>query len=323
MNVLITGANGFIGRNLLRRLLQVGSDAGRSFERVTCIDTEQSFDHGNDPRVRFIRGTIADPAKLAEALEVRPDVIFHLATLTSARAEREPETGWEVNVLALKALLDAVRIAGWKTTVVFPSSIAVYGAPLPSRIDDLTPVVPALTYGAYKQICEILLADYSRRNWIESVAVRLPGIVVRPSMGGGAALSAFNSDVIRHMVEGVAYVCPVSPDATVWQMSLPRCLDNLIHAVDVARDGESLPASRVCNLPAIRTTVGSLVDALVDALGSDSRRLIAYQPNPEIENQFGRFPELSTPTADRLGFATDGDISSLIERARISLNDVW
>ena len=205
---------------------------------------------------------------------------------------------------------------------MFTSSIAVFGAPLPSRIDDETPQLPTLSYGAQKKSVEVLLADYSRRGWIDGLSLRLSGIVARPSRPG-AALSAFASDLIGEPSKRRAYMCPVGPDATVLFLSLPACIENLLHAARLLLDRTGgaaeavpgLPRSRAITLPALRASAAEVVDALARRHGEAVRELVTFRPDPTLRGQFGCWPPFFTAEADRLGFLHDGDLDTLLERA--------
>jgi nucleoside-diphosphate-sugar epimerase len=193
-HILITGANGFIGRALTNRLLneslpRVGPDP---IGRLTLIDLD--FDGPEPPKVRRLHGSIADPTVLTRAFEMPVDVLFHLASIPSGTAEQHYELGRQVNLDATLILLECARaqaIASSKiVTAVFASSIAVLGAPTTALVDDAAPPRPKLSYGAQKLIGEILFDDFSRRGWVDARSVRIPGIVARPPRRTGQ-LSAF------------------------------------------------------------------------------------------------------------------------------------
>src|SRR5258708_24383747 len=162
MNLLITGANGFIGRALSSRLL---SDAARlpagvgPIGRLTLMDI--GFEGPEMPRVRRLSGSIADPALLARAFDTPVDVVFHLASLPGGMAEQNYELGRQVNIDATVRLLETARAqtdsAAKAPVFVFPRSIAVLGSPLPARVDDPTPPHPKPSYGAHKRIRQILV----------------------------------------------------------------------------------------------------------------------------------------------------------------------
>jgi len=320
MNILVTGANGYVGKALVKRLLASGRPGPDTipFSRLTCVDLGSDPTLQDDARLRYVTGSIADPAVLEKALDEPVDLAFHLASLNSRQTETDTDLGRRVNLDATLQLFDGLRRQARGARLVFSSSISVYGAPLPAYIDDHTPLIPALSYGAHKQACEILLADYSRRGWLNGRAVRLPTIVARPPAADGSALSTFASDLIRALASGQRYTCPVSANATMWLMSLPCCINNLLHAADVAENG--LPAGRALTLPALQASIGQLIDALAQLRGPSVRELIDYRPDPTLEAQFGRMPPLATALADRLGFCHDGSLAQLIDRSLVALS---
>jgi D-erythronate 2-dehydrogenase len=320
MNLLITGANGFIGKALTSRLLEDGAPlTGLNHDlRLTLIDL--AFEGPEDPRVRRLHGSIADASLLARAFDGPVDVLFHLASIPGGMAEQHYELARQVNLDATLNLMEAARaqaLASSKpVTVVFASSIAVLGAPLPARVDDATPLRPRLTYGAHKLIGEILMEDFSRRGWIDARSIRLPGIVARPPQRTGQ-LSAFLSDIIRDLAAGRTFACPVSADSTTWLMSTHRVVDNLLHAA--AMPSAACRDTRVWTLPALRMSMAQLVAAIAEGYGSDVLKRVTYGSNPALEANFGRYPPLSTPAADAAGFAHDGDLATLVRRALLPI----
>jgi nucleoside-diphosphate-sugar epimerase len=169
-----------------------------------------------------------------------------------------------------------------------------------------------MSYGAEKLACEVLIAEYTRRGWLQGRSVRLPSIVARPAMRTGAA-SAFSSELIRELGSGRAYVCPVSPHATHWLMSMPRCVENLLHGAMLPSD--AFGPRRVLTLPAVHVSTTALVAAIADRCGSAVLSRITYSPNPTLDMTFGSFPLLLTPGAESAGFTGDGDPRTLVDNA--------
>jgi nucleoside-diphosphate-sugar epimerase len=101
------------------------------------------------------------------------------------------EKGYRVNLDGTRGLLEAIRAADHKPKVVFTSSIAVFGAPFPFSIPDDFHLTPLTSYGTQKAICELLLADYTRRGFLDGVGIRLPTICVRPGKPNKAASGFF------------------------------------------------------------------------------------------------------------------------------------
>ena len=293
LRALVTGADGFIGRALVRAL-RFGHD-------VTATDRDD--------------GDIADRAHLDRLFQRNGpfDLVFHLAAVVSGAAEAEFERGRRVNLDATVGLLDRCRAQALRhdpiVRFVHASSIAVFGTPLPARIDDATPPAPTLSYGTHKRVAELLIDDATRRGELDGRALRLSGVVVRPAQPNGA-LSAFNSDVIREPVAGRDYACPVGADATIWVTSRRAAVANLIHLAGV--DGTAIGAQRAVTAPALAISVGEIVAALgrVDAAAPARVR---YAPRPEIEAQFGRWPrDCSFARAESLGLVGEASIDALI-----------
>lgn len=338
--LLVTGAGGYVGSALVRRLRAMQTGGSLAIGSLTLVDLRIP-DRERLDGVLCIEGSLSDAGVIAEATRDAPDLVFHLAALTSRRCESDLAAALETNLWATVALFEALRANGNGPALVFTSSIAVFGAPLPSRIDDATPQAPTLSYGALKKMVEVLLADYSRRGAIEGLSLRLPSVVARPAQPG-AALSAFASDLISAPSRGRSVVCPVSADATIWFLSLPMCVDNLVHAArllstrlpedairlahvrrthdeHVTHDARAMrapmPQARAVTLPALRASVAQVVDALARRYGEAVRELVSFEPDASLDAQFGCWPPLETPTADRLGFRHDGDLDTLIERS--------
>jgi nucleoside-diphosphate-sugar epimerase len=320
MNLVITGANGFIGKALTQRLLSedVAAPGGLGAAgRLTLLDL--GFEGPEVARVRRLPGSIADPALVARAFDAPVDVLFHLASIPGGMAEQNYELARQVNLDATLSLMEAARtqtLASAKpVTVVFASSIAVLGAPLPAVVDDASPLRPRLTYGAQKLIGEILLEDFSRRGWVDSRSIRLPGIVARPPQRTGQ-LSAFLSDIIQELAAGRSFACPVAAESTTWLMSVHRVVDNFLHAARMSSAGLS---TRVWTLPALRTSMTQLVAAIASLYGREVLGRVTYGSNPALEANFGRYPPLKTPAAEAAGFAHDGDLATLVRRALLPI----
>lgn len=309
MHLLITGANGFVGAALARRLLD-DTQVLPDLTRLTLIDLEFPTEL-NDPRVHYLSGSIADPKLLANALETPVDVLFHLASIPGGMAERNYPLSRQVNLDATQTLFEGLKAQATPARVVFASTIAVYGSPLPAQVDDSTPLQPKLTYGAQKLIGEILLEDFSRRGWIDGISLRLPGIVARPPQPSGL-LSAFMSDVFWKLAKGERFECPVSSQAVAWWMSVARCVDNLLHAASLP--ASALQTRRSFALPVLRLTMEQVIGGLCRRFGEERQALVSYLPDAHLEATFGAYPPLLSPAAEALGFKHDGDLEQLIYR---------
>lgn len=315
MHVVITGADGFVGRALMARLLSEQKIGGHPIELISALDVK--FTAPSDATaVRQIAGSLADASVLTQVFDRPVTAVFHLASIPGGTAERQYALARDVNLLGTLALLERAQAqvqAGVPAPrFVFASTIAVFGSPMPAEVDDDTALNPQMTYGAQKLIGEVLVADFSRRGWVDGRSLRLPGVLARPPERTGQ-LSAFMSDIIRELGAGRAFTCPTSPEATTWASSIHCIVDNLVHAavVDVA----ALGGRRTFTLPALQFSMGSLVEAIAEVHGPAAKHLVRWDPQPNIEALFGRFPPLRTPAADAAGFRHDGDLPALVRRA--------
>ncbi|MDF7776393.1 NAD-dependent epimerase/dehydratase family protein [Sphingomonas sp. AOB5] len=306
--ITVTGAGGFVGRRLVDRLLASGDIAA-----IRAVDAH--LPEYSDPRVHPIAGDLTDPGVRGAATAGGVDVLYHLAAVPGGAAEGNYELSRAVNVDATLALFESAAARSQRPRIVYTSTIAVFGADLPARVDDATPLAPGMTYGAHKLMMEIALADLHRRGMVDAVTLRLPGILARP-MGPSGMKSAFMSELFHHLAAHRPFVVPVSPGGTIWAMSVDRCAANLDYAGSF--DGHAMPAGRAVTLPALRIRLDELVAAVADWAGADTD-LISYAPDAPLEAMFAANPPLETAAADRAGFKHDGDVATLVAAAFAAL----
>lgn len=316
MHILIIGAGGMIGRKLADRLAKSGSLNGRQIERMTLLDViDPPVPEGGIPVVEARACDISKPGEAGTIAALRADIIFHLAAIVSGEAELDFEKGYRVNLDGTRALLEAIRLEGERETyvprVVFTSSVAVYGAPLPDPIADDYALAPLTSYGAQKAISELLLADYSRRGFLDGIGIRLPTIVIRPGAPNAAA-SGFFSGILREPLAGKRSILPVSDDVKHWLASPRSAVGFLIHAATL--DTTSLGARRTLNMPGVVATVAEQIAALKRAAGPEAEALIDRKPDEAIEKIVSGWPKAFDPkTAAELGFVAESSVDELIE----------
>jgi nucleoside-diphosphate-sugar epimerase len=310
MRVVVIGGEGFIGQALVSRLRHGGSIGGARASLITVLD-QRIGARGAESGMRYLEGDISDPALIAQSIEGGVDCVFHLASVPGGAAEQNFELGLRVNLHATLGLLEVLRQSQSKPILVFASSIGIYGVPLPEVVDEDTIPLPTLSYGAQKLIGEYLVADYSRRGFVDGRSVRIPGIVARPPSVG--LLSLFLSDLIRELSAGRSFVCPVAPEGMSWFMSRPCIVDNLLHAA-------SLPAAQVQRqrtwlLPVQHVSIANIVAAIARVHGQEVLGRVSYAPNAALQAQFANYPPLLCPKSEAAGFRHDGTIEKLITRA--------
>jgi D-erythronate 2-dehydrogenase len=313
MHILITGAAGMIGRKLTARLVEDRAINGKPIEKLTLIDV-----HAPDRPDRFagaveaIAADVAAPAAMAAAVGKRPDVIFHLAAVVSAEAELDFEKGVRINLDGSRALLEAIRTAGngYCPRLVFTSSIAVFGAPFPDAIADDFHLTPLTSYGTQKAVIELLLADYTRRGFLDGVGIRLPSIVVRPGRPNKAA-SGFFSSIIREPLAGQEAVLPVEDSVLHWHASPRAAVGFLIHAAGL--DAGKLGPRVNLTMPGVCCTVAEQIAALRRVAGDKVAARIRREPDPLVARIVAGWPSRFDPRrALALGFRGEASFDEII-----------
>jgi len=276
MRILVTGAAGYIGSALVRAL------AGHE-----VIATDQAG--------AGLVGNLAYPPFARSLITPEIDVVFHLASLVSGGAEQNFELGTKVNLDATRDLLEACRLAGHRPKFVFASSIAVYGGRIPDPVSDETPPSPRLSYGAQKLVCEILIADYTRRGYLDGCSLRLPTVMVRPG-SANTAVSGWASAIIREPLAGRDYVCPVRPDTRMACISLRRVVDAFIRASSMK--GAFL-------LPGISVSAQQMWNAVKDR----AKGKVTFAPDERLQKIMDAVPKT---TVSQHGFKGSASIEEIV-----------
>ncbi|MFY1668330.1 D-erythronate dehydrogenase [Pseudomonas sp. Pseu.R1] len=314
MNILVTGAAGFLGRRLIEALLQRGAltdrqGTQRPLKRIVAFDVVP-LTGIDDPRVHAVCGDIADPQVLETLVTSETDSVFHLAAVVSSQAEQDFDLGMRINFTATHHLLERIRALGTCPKWVMTSSVAVFGGQLPEQVEDHQVWAPQSSYGTQKAMNDLLLADYSRRGFVDGRSLRMPTIVVRPGKPNMAA-SSFASGIIREPLNGVESVCPVPLDTRLWLMSPAQAIANLIHGHELS--AERLQQGRVINMPGLSIRVEQMIDALRRTAGDAVTGRIRLERNTAIEKIVGSWPGSFTATyAKSLGFTADHDFADVI-----------
>jgi nucleoside-diphosphate-sugar epimerase len=319
MKVLITGGGGFIGSRLASALLQRGTLGGRRIEQLVLADqVAPRPELTADARVESRVGALASQS---EALGREGfDGVFHLASAVSGECEADFDLGLRSNLDTTRALLDALRAATGRGTppprFVFSSSVAVFGpdpsVPLPELVGDDTLPAPKTSYGTHKLMCEHLIADYSRKGFVDGRSARLMTVTVRPGRPNGAA-SSFFSGIVREPLAGVEAICPVSPEVSHPLTSAARTVEGLIAVYEASV--EQLGGRLALNLPAVNATVAQMLEALEAVAGREVRQRVRFERDETISGIVANWPRGSTAArAARLGLKPDRDFADIIRQ---------
>ena len=236
----------------------------------------------------------------------------------SAGAEEDFEEGYRTNLDGTRALFEGIRKLGgdYSPRVVFASTIAVFGAPLPDVIGDDQSSTPLTSYGTQKAMAELLLSDYSRRGFFDGIGIRLPTITVRPGKPNRAA-SGFFSAIIREPLSGHDAVLPVPDETRHWHASPRAAVDFLLHAAEL--DTGLLGGRRCLTMPGLSVTVEEQIEALRRVAGDDVVGRVRREPDAATMEIVAGWPRgFDTSRASALGFRAETDFDEII---RIHIED--
>ncbi|KAL8892071.1 MAG: hypothetical protein Q9215_000955 [Flavoplaca cf. flavocitrina] len=331
MNILITGAGGFIGQALAAALVREAKAA-----TITLTDVVEPAAPPKPMRttVRCVQGDLASEAFCDSLLTKDLTHVFLLHGIMSGAAEADLDLGIKVNMDATRKVLDNLRTVTPGVRIIFTSTTAVYGPP-PKPGFPLTEAntpCPGSSYGAQKLISETLLNDYSRRRLLDGRIVRLPTVsanfafgqrlgttnprslqvLVRPGKPTGAA-SSFASGIFREPLNGQKSVLPVSKDLSLWICSPRTIVQNLLHARDIPAEAYQ-DGSRVVNLPGVTVTIKEMLEALKAIGGQEALELIEERRDAPTERIVKSWPTtFDTLKGKQLGFAEDGTLAQTLK----------
>jgi nucleoside-diphosphate-sugar epimerase len=312
VRILVTGAAGMIGRKLVERLAQ---DGALGSERVSSLVLADLVEPAPPPRAEFevvtVTVDLGESGVAEQLVSGRPDVVFHLAAVVSGEAEADFEKGYRVNLDGTRFLLDAIRaIEDYRPRFVFASSLAVFGAPFPEVILDDFHTAPLTSYGTQKAIGELLLSDYTRRGFLDGIAIRLPTICVRPGRPNRAA-SSFFSSIIREPLNGQEALLPVPENVRHWHASPRAAVGFLVHAATL--DTAAVGDRRCLTMPGVSATVAEQIAALRRVAGDEAAAHIRREPDDTIMRIVsGWAHSFDARRARELGFVAEADFDEIV-----------
>jgi D-erythronate 2-dehydrogenase len=316
MQVVITGGAGMLGKKLANQLLKRGTLAGpggkqRTIDKLILMDIAEAPDLPKDKRVQFVAGEVYDPKLIGKLISGDTNSVFHFAAIVSAGAEADFDLGYKVNLDGTRVVLEACRALKTPPRVVFTSSVAVYGGDMPKVITDEQKLTPQTSYGAQKAMGELMIADYTRKGYIDGRSLRLPTIVVRPGKPNKAA-STFASSIIREPLQGQEAICPVRPDNWMPLLSPRKTVECFIHAHELA--SEKWGTNRTLMLPSFDVTVGEMAEAVKRVAGNDAYKKIVWKQDPLIQKIVDGWPaRLESKRARGMGLTDDGSMDAIIQ----------
>lgn len=307
MRIVITGAGGFVGQILAKKLIE--TDPSTS---LLLADVKEPPNPTESKDVKTIAADLTDPSAVDALFEKAPDAVYILHGIMSSGSEANLGLGLKVNFDSVRHLIDVARVKQPGVKIVFTSSCAVFGRAAVKNVATETDIVPMpeSSYGTQKLMIEFLVNDYSRRGLIDGRVVRLPTVFVRAGAPTAAA-SSFVSGIVREPVNGEESVLPVDPSIGIWLTS-PRALaTNLVHAIKVP--AEKFGHFRQVLLPGYTATSGEILEALEKIAGKEVRARVKEQRDEGIQKIVLSWPaKYDTARAKELGFSEDVGLEQTI-----------
>ncbi len=302
MRILLTGAGGQIGRDLVAELL-----ARAPGTTIVATDLRPPAHTDDPPAVSWRRLDVTDATStLALVAEVRPDVVYHLAAILSAKGEKDPVLAYAVNQTGTWNVLEACRAAG-VPRLVFTSSIAVYGPGLADPTPDDVPLHPQTMYGCTKVAGELLCEYYTRRGWVDCRGVRFPGLISAAIPGGGS--SDYALFIYTEGVQRGSYTAFCRADTRIPLMYMP---DGVRALVEVAEAPRAKLTRSIYNVAAFSPRADEIAASAARAIPG---LRIAYDPDPVRQGILDSWPRALDDRAARAdwGWAPRFDLDQMTD----------
>lgn len=162
---LITGSSGFVGSNLVKRIVDEGCEV-HGCDIANNLSNPQSMNFHESCK------SVDDYVSLLKSIE--PEYIIHCAGSANVNfSVKQPYIDFERNVISLYQLLEAITTSGLKVRMIFPSSAAVYGTVNKLPIEESDQLLPISPYGLHKKICEEICSYYVENKGLDILIARI------------------------------------------------------------------------------------------------------------------------------------------------------
>ncbi len=255
--VLVTGAHGQIGSELSMELRKkygnenvIVTDVTEAPKKLKETGPTRKLDVTNEEDVKNI------------VKEEKIDIIYHLAAILSANAEKNPQKAFKINMNGLYNVLEAARINEIKQ-VMTPSSIAAFGPTTPKdKTPDETVLRPTSMYGVTKVSGELLHEYYTGRYGLDVRSVRYPGVVSSETEPGGGTTD-YAVDIYVKAVKGEKYSCFVKEDTVLPFMYMPDTIKAIMDLSDAPKEKLT---RQTYNIVAFSCSAKDLEDAIKEEI---------------------------------------------------------
>jgi nucleoside-diphosphate-sugar epimerase len=265
--ILITGACGQLGSELtaeLRNLYGSGNVVATDIVEPNPQIGEGPFEHLDV----MDKGRVE---KLIDQYDVK--IVYHLAALLSANAEKNIDLAWKLN---MDGLLNVLKVARDKKLerIFWPSSIAVFGPDAQKkRTPQATPTNPTTVYGITKVAGEQWCAYFHRKFGVDVRSLRYPGLIGYKSMPGGGTTD-YAVDIYHKAIAGETFSCFLEKDSALPMMYMSDAVKATIELMNVP--AEKITVRTSYNVSAISFTPEEIAASIQDRIPDFK---IEYQPD--------------------------------------------
>ena len=271
MRVLVTGGTGYIGAELVRRLVARGDDVVTFGPTSNPGRVEDVADE-----ITVIRGNLAYQSEVLNAVkDHRIERIFHLGSMLSLPSNANPWAAFQTNVVGTMNVLEAARLFD-VPQVIFTSTVGTFALGAGTVATDHTIQRPLTMYGSSKLYCECLGRFYRTRFGLDFRAVRLPSII-----GPGAkvrVVAQYNSWMIEYPALGKPFACFVTPETRRPAMYFK----DAVRAVSMIADAQTDRIATVnYNVSGLSPTP-SAKDIELEVRKHFPDAVVTYEPDPEV-----------------------------------------
>jgi len=242
--ILVTGALGQIGSELTLALREI-----YGVENVLSTDIQEKA-NAKDPNYEKLN--VMDAGGISEIIDKHGvTIVYHLAAMLSATAEKHPKKGWDLNMESLLSFLDLAKEKKIKQ-LYWPSSIAIFGADTPKNYTEQNALaIPATVYGISKRAGEFWCNYYHEKFDVDVRSIRYPGLISWKTRPGGGTTD-YAVDIYYQALEEEKYECFLSENTALPMMYMDDAIRATIELMQA--DKEKLSIRTSYNLNALSFT---------------------------------------------------------------------
>lgn len=264
--VLVIGANGQVGTALIPRLIEIyGSNS------VIASDVRPATGHLS---CRFLLLDALDPKKIYEIVNrYNVTIVYHLAAVLSANAERDPIAAWNLNMRTLLNVLEVAKTIRLPK-VFIPSSIAVFGpATAQKEASQFSYLDPATVYGVSKVAAENWIFYFNKKHRLDIRSIRYPGIIGSETVPSGGTTDY----AVEMFYKGLAhevYTCYLKASTTLPMIYIDDAMRATIELMEAPK--KTLTVSGAYNVAGLSFNPDELMQAIKNYI---PKLKVYYEPD--------------------------------------------